>query len=197
MIDVAITGLYLSDRPRWSALAGLAGAGAGCDAEATQEINLLPSLRQGLNAERAASYRTFEITPPSELVKWFAFGGDDHSLWGRLKNPRFLLIRFAPRGWLYQNMCAGAIENRLFGDMPFPRHHRAWSPPWLEPRLFPPTAIPRKGTVQRAPARRQIIEDRTVTKGSGGFQVEVARGNASKRHSLPRPAVAVPGRQFQ
>jgi hypothetical protein len=67
-----------------------------------------------MRAERAASCRTFEITPPAELVKLFAFGDDDHGLWGRRKNPRSLLTKLGPRGWLDQNMCAGAIENRLF-----------------------------------------------------------------------------------
>jgi hypothetical protein len=114
MIDVAINGLYLSVVQDGLRLQAWREPELAAMQKQLQEINLLPALREGMRAERAASYRTFEITPPSELVKLFAFGDDDHSLWGRLKNPRFLLIRFAPRGWLYQNMCAGAIENRLF-----------------------------------------------------------------------------------
>ena len=113
MFDTVITGLYLSVVQDGLRLQAWREPELAAMQKQLQEINLLPALREGMRAERAASCRTFEITPPAELVKLFASGGDDHSLWGRLKNPRFLLIRFAPRGWLYQNMCSGAIENRL------------------------------------------------------------------------------------
>ncbi len=34
-------------------------------------------------------------------------------MWGRLKNPTFLFLTFAPRGWMYQNMCAGAVQEQM------------------------------------------------------------------------------------
>jgi hypothetical protein len=113
MIDVAINGLYLSVVQDSLRLQAWGEPELAAMQKQLTDVRLLPLVRAAFVAQRAATCRTFEITPRAELVKLFASGGDDHSLWGRLKNPRFLLIRFAPRGWLYQNMCAGAIENRL------------------------------------------------------------------------------------
>jgi hypothetical protein len=115
MIDTAISGLYVSivqdglrlqvwREPELAAIQGQ-----------LKNINLLPALRDALNAERAASRRALEATPRAELAKLYSAGNGREDLWDRLTDPRLLLIRFAPRGWLYQNMRAAAIANRLFG----------------------------------------------------------------------------------
>ena len=41
--------------------------------------------------------------------------------WTELKDPTYLLITFAPRGWIYQNMCVGApIEQVLLEALDIP-----------------------------------------------------------------------------
>ena len=35
------------------------------------------------------------------------------SLWDKLKDPTFLFLTFGPRGWLFQNLCAGALQTPL------------------------------------------------------------------------------------
>jgi hypothetical protein len=71
------------------------------------EINFLPLLYRSLQAERAATCRTFETYSPAELRNLFSFGREKDRFWDRLRNPTFLLITVAPRGWFYQNMCTG------------------------------------------------------------------------------------------
>jgi hypothetical protein len=110
MIDVAISGLYtqvIADGLRLHAWRE--GELAAMQKQLT-DINLLPLVRGAFVAERAATCRTFESYPPAELKKLFFFGNNHPGLWEKLKNPAFLLITFAPRGWMYQNMCAMAIR---------------------------------------------------------------------------------------
>jgi hypothetical protein len=57
--------------------------------------------------------RTFEYYTRGELKKLFSFGDERHSLLDNFKNPMFLLITFAPRGWMYQNMRVGAPLEQL------------------------------------------------------------------------------------
>jgi hypothetical protein len=114
MIDVAINGLYTQIVHGGLRLHAWREPELVAMQKQLIDINLLPIVRMSFNAERAASCRTLEITPPAELAKLFAFGNEQRDLWSRLKDPKFLLLRFAPRGWLYQNMCAGAIQVRHF-----------------------------------------------------------------------------------
>ncbi len=114
MIDSAISGLYVGIIQDGLRLQAWREPELAAMQKQLQDINLLPALREAFNAERAASCRMFETTPPAELVKLFSFGDERRGLWDRLNDPRFLLIRFAPRGWLYQNMCVGAFREQLF-----------------------------------------------------------------------------------
>jgi hypothetical protein len=77
-------------------------------------IHLLPLVRAAFDTERAATCRTFEVTSPAELKKLFSFGTGQRGVWEELTDPTFLLLTFAPRGWLYQNMCVGApLEEKI------------------------------------------------------------------------------------
>ena len=108
MIDVAITGLYTGIIQDGLRLRAWQEPELAAMQKQLTDIRLLPLVREAFNAERAASCRTFETTSRAELRKLFAFGVEQDSWWGRLKNPTYLLITFAPRGWMYQNMCVGA-----------------------------------------------------------------------------------------
>jgi hypothetical protein len=82
-----------------------------------KDINLLPLIREAMSAERAGMCRSFEITPPAEYKKWFFRGNERQDLWGRLKHPEFLFVRFMPRGWVYQNMCAVALLDQVATEL--------------------------------------------------------------------------------
>jgi hypothetical protein len=114
MIDVAITGLYTSIIQDGLRLRVWQEPELVAIQRQLADINLLPLVRAAFNAERAASCRTFETTSPSELKKLFSFGSGQAGLWDKLKDPIFLLLTFAPRGWIYQNMCVGApMEQKI------------------------------------------------------------------------------------
>ena len=122
MIDVAISGLYTSIIEDGLRLQAWREPELAAMQKQLTDINLLPLVRTAFNAERVASCRTLETTTPAELRKLFGFGGEPHGLWDRLKNPAFLLITFAPRGWMYQNMCVGARANVILGALDVPNN---------------------------------------------------------------------------
>jgi hypothetical protein len=113
MIDVAITGLYTEVIADGLRLQAWREPELTAIQKQLTDIHLLPLVRAAFVAERAASCRTFETYPPAELKKLFFFGKDRPGLWDKLKNPAYLLITFAPRGWMYQNMCAMALRAPL------------------------------------------------------------------------------------
>jgi hypothetical protein len=120
MIDVAITGLYTSIIQDGLARHAWREPELVAMEQQLEEINLIPLLNRSFNAERAATCRTFEASTSAELKKLFAFGGKTIVLGSkqpgfldRLKEPTYLLIAFAPRGWIYQNMCVGAPREQV------------------------------------------------------------------------------------
>ncbi|MGO8928409.1 MAG: hypothetical protein ACLQU3_16195 [Limisphaerales bacterium] len=117
MISVAITGLYAQTVADGLRLRAWREPELVAIQRQLKDINLLPLVRASMNAERAGMCRTFEITPAAEFKKWFFLGDEPQGLWGKLKDPRFLLIGFTPRGWIYQNMCALAIRDQLTSEI--------------------------------------------------------------------------------
>jgi hypothetical protein len=113
MIGVAIAGLYteiIADGLRLQAwkepeLAALQ--------QQLATLNLLPQVRGAFNAERAASCNLFEVNSRANLKKIFSFGRGNEDFLDRLKDPAYLFVSFAPRGWFYQNMRADALMERL------------------------------------------------------------------------------------
>ena len=109
MINVAITGLYVEtvadglrknawQEPQLVALQ-----------KQFKEINLLPVVLEAFEDEIAAHSFTMINTPPRELAdqKLLWIGGSTN-LFQRLKDPEFVFLSFAPRGWVYQNMVVHA-----------------------------------------------------------------------------------------
>jgi len=113
MINVAINGLYTQVIADGLRLQAWREPELAAMQKQLTEINLLPLVRMSFNAERAAVCYTLETYTPAELKKLFSFGKDRPGLWEMLKNPAYLLLTFAPRGWLYQNMCADALMDQL------------------------------------------------------------------------------------
>jgi hypothetical protein len=117
MIDVAITGLYTAIVEDGLRLQVWREPELAEMQKQLKDINLLPLLRESMNAERAGVCRMFEITPPAEFQELCFLGDGPRDLWGKLKNPRFLFVRFTPRGWIYQNMCALALRDQLISEL--------------------------------------------------------------------------------
>jgi hypothetical protein len=110
MINVAINGLYTQVIADGLRLHAWREPELAAMQKQLTDIRLLPLVRAAFVAERAATCRTLETTSPMELKKLLNLGDASRGVWGRLKNPTSLFITFAPRGWIYQNMCAIAIR---------------------------------------------------------------------------------------
>ena len=129
MINVAITGLYVNtiadglQKQAWQEpqLAALQ--------EQLKRINLSPIVAAGFKMELAGSTRTFETHPAYKLAGLFKLvdlvsGGASAStktktgaFWWLCKNPMYLFLNLAPRGWWYQNLanCAAYESKSLDG----------------------------------------------------------------------------------
>jgi hypothetical protein len=118
MIHVAVSGLYVDvvrDGLRlkvWreKELAAIQGQ--------LQQVDLPPLVAESCAEERAASCRIFESATGSQFASLFSSGPAPASLWTKLKDPTFLFFNFAPRGWVYQNMCSVAsLEDKAAASL--------------------------------------------------------------------------------
>jgi len=107
MIDVAIGGLYVNTVQDGLRLHAWRDPELAAMQKQLGDINFMPLVQRALQAERAGTFRTFETYTPAELQRLFATGRETQGFWGKLTNPLFLRAAIAPRGWMYQNMCAG------------------------------------------------------------------------------------------
>jgi hypothetical protein len=139
MINVAVTGLYVD-----SIAAGMkARAWPEPQLAALQsqleQINLLPIVAGSFSDERAAVSHTLE--------KNTGFPYDPPTFRHWLKDPAYRFLKLAPRGWVYQNMVAGANHSiieafELENNLMLPRKieeanrriaslQRSWSSPYV------------------------------------------------------------------
>ncbi len=113
MINVAITGLYTDT------IADALSRGSWNEvqlAEIEKQLsgkNLLPDVLHGFQQEPAAVCRGLEILSASKRASMITFfGSRQPTFWEQLKNPRYLFIKWMPRGWVYQNMVALATARQ-------------------------------------------------------------------------------------
>ena len=116
MIDVAITGLYTEGIKDGLRLRVWREPELAAIQKQLKDANLLPLVHEAMNAEQVGACRMLETTPSGEFGKWFFSSTRHPGLWEKLKNPRLLFLGFAPRGWVYQNMCALAHLDQLLID---------------------------------------------------------------------------------
>ncbi len=117
MIDVAITGLYTQVVADGLRLRAWRGPELAALQKQLKDVNLLPLVKEAMDAERAAVCYTLDTTPPAELQKLLFFGRDPQGLWEKLQNPTYLAVGLMPRGWMYQNMCAIAFRDQLTAEL--------------------------------------------------------------------------------
>ena len=107
MVNVAVAGLYASvieegfqkdvwQEPQLVVLQ-----------KQTADTDLVPWVFEAFRTEPVANICLFESTPADKVAE-LIFGtepsGKAASVWSRLKNPLYLYLEFAPRGWRYQNL---------------------------------------------------------------------------------------------
>jgi hypothetical protein len=68
----------------------------------------LPALADAFRTERVAAGHTLETTSAREMVELLSFGRPDGGFWKRITQPVYLLLKFAPRGWVYLNLATMA-----------------------------------------------------------------------------------------
>jgi hypothetical protein len=116
MINVAINGLYVSTiadglrshawrEPELVAIQGQ-----------LTEIDLLPDVREALREERVGGVTTMEKTPRADLLKLIQYVSGTPSKWEKIKDPFYLYLRFAPRGWIYRNMIVHGVTLEAIDD---------------------------------------------------------------------------------
>jgi hypothetical protein len=107
MINVAVAGLYASmveegfqksvwQEPQLVALQ-----------KQLADTDLLPWVLEAFRTEPVANICLFETTSADKIVDLVSGPGPSGKaagIWSRLKNPLYLYLEFAPRGWRYQNM---------------------------------------------------------------------------------------------
>ena len=142
MINVAISGLYAATVADGFRLHGWQEPQLAALQEQLKAINLPPNVIAAFKMEQAASVHTFETTPAAKIADLFTMVqviSNDHNnqnggFWQRLKNPMYLFLKLAPRGWWYQNLVNVARCQALFLDG-FDLDHGT-----ISPRTFDETA---------------------------------------------------------
>ncbi len=117
MIKVAVTGIYTSVIADGTRLHAWTAPQLLKLEDQLREIDLLPSFVNALGFERAAWCRVFETANPVQCEELFAQSiypptPASTNLWQQLHDPVYLLMNFAPRGWVYQNMLKLAVAKQ-------------------------------------------------------------------------------------
>lgn len=133
MIDVAITGLYTEIVADGFRLRAWREPQLAALQQQLAELNVLPAVADSLRTERAAVCQTLLNVPASEVVELFQYQEKKPALWERVTHPAYLLMRVAPRGWVYQNLVTVARLEQPFAFGVFD----------------PPTGIMRPGNLPR------------------------------------------------
>ena len=102
MIDVAVCGLYAETIAEGFRLDAWREPELVALQKQLQQIHLAPAVIEAFRTERAATRQTFEAVSASEIAGMFTSSENKSSL-SKYVHPVYLLLKFAPRGWLYQN----------------------------------------------------------------------------------------------
>ena len=117
MINAAVTGLYVETIADGMRLGAWREPQLAAIQVQLKQINLFPTGVAAFRSERAAVCHSLESIPATELANQrLVRTGDATSLWQRLKDPRFLFLTLAPRGWVYQNIATLAVWDQKWLD---------------------------------------------------------------------------------
>jgi hypothetical protein len=108
MIDVAVSGLYADTIAEGFRLQTWREPELVALQEQLQQINLLLPVADAFRMEPVAVRHTVETSSSQELARLFFGGRSGDRFWEWITDPTFLLLKLAPRGWLYQNLTVSA-----------------------------------------------------------------------------------------
>ena len=108
MIDVVVSGLYAETVAEGFRLQAWREPELVALQEQLQQINLLPPVAEAFRMEPVAVRHTIETSSAQELARIFFHGRSGGRFWEWITDPMFLLLKLAPRGWLYQNLTVSA-----------------------------------------------------------------------------------------
>lgn len=117
MIDAAIAGLYTSIVADGFALHAWREPQLVALQKQLAEIKLPPTVLDSLRTEGGATSQSLLQLKPAEIIELFPFDETKSGLWTKFTDPTYLLFKFAPRGWIYQNLVsvANAGQATYFG----------------------------------------------------------------------------------
>jgi hypothetical protein len=117
MINVAITGLYVDTLTDGLRLQAWREPELVALQQQLEGIDLLLPVQAGFRYERTAICQRVQVIKPGKFVEYFEMSSPDKpspSWWRKNTDPAFLLLKFAPRGWVLQNVAAIArAEQRM------------------------------------------------------------------------------------
>ncbi|MDR3458053.1 MAG: hypothetical protein P4N60_11445 [Verrucomicrobiae bacterium] len=103
MINVAITGLYVDTIAYGLHLHAWREPQLAALQAQLKPINLPSLVAESFREEPVYSSRTLETITPAALAEMLSHR-TPISLWQKLSDPNYALVKFLPRGWVYQNM---------------------------------------------------------------------------------------------
>jgi hypothetical protein len=116
MIDLAVTGLYIQPVADGLRLRAWREPQLAAIEQQLKEADLLPCVSAAFECERLAASRTLETTGPAGLADLYLPGSREATLWRKITDPTRLLLRLAPRGWVYLDMISGDVLIRKAMD---------------------------------------------------------------------------------
>ena len=124
MINVAVRGIYVGVVADGMYLQAWREPQLAVLQEQLKGVDMLPYVAGGFETERVASSYTLEHTTPEEYDKMFgaSFSGTS-TFQDKLKDPMFVFMTFAPRGWVYQNMVTiGKMDSKVIDEIDLKNH---------------------------------------------------------------------------
>ncbi|GEM_PF-594747 len=103
MINVAVTGLYVGAVEEGLRLDAWQEPQLAAIQEQLKQIDLPPLVMAAFDFERVAGCHTLESSTPNDFYQRWT-GNTPTNLWPKLKDPQYMFLTLAPRGWIYQNM---------------------------------------------------------------------------------------------
>ena len=107
MINVAITGLYVNTIAEGFRLHAWQEPQLVALQEQLKGISLPPWVAESFREELVWAPYLFESNPPRKLADLVSNSGPSYkppTTWSLLKDPLYLYLEFAPRGWMYQSL---------------------------------------------------------------------------------------------
>jgi hypothetical protein len=103
MINVAVSGLYVGVVEEGLRMNAWQEPQLAAIEEQLEQIDLPPFVAGAFESERASSCHVLEEATPKRFLGLMG-GSYGTNVWERLKDPQYMFLTFAPRGWIYQNM---------------------------------------------------------------------------------------------